>query len=341
MSHPEYSFTDCIGEIPDVPVYSEGVVKVTGAAVTNTTHLGGYENTEITLRGGAHLLTSVHISAPESDAHPKLRNNSYNTPDEVKEGSSKIFRVDIGDNVSCFKSNIISAANIAHACARDASRLNIHLRGTWSMSRVRIWGNVGFDLETEKRIPLGHLMDVHPGSVKNLRELGYPQEVPEIILHYVEADYSLWQLVDNFDKDDSEDVYRNTLNAAQQVLNSGCMINQFCAFKDAHDRPNCRCALYYPLLLEMNPLALQYFIKAGTHTRELGAISVVGVTNTQLEDALNQLVLARDVERVRYRYQRGRLEEPVKVVRRVTPARFEKFLKTAGIKEPKMLWRAP
>ena len=136
-------------------------------------------------------------------------------------------------------------------------------------------------------------------------------------------------------------MYRNTLNAAQQVLNSGCMINQFCAFKDAHDRPNCRCALYYPLLLEMNPLALQYFIKAGTHTRELGAISVAGVTNTQLEDALNQLVLARDVERVRYRYQRGRLEEPVKVVRRVTPARFEKFLKTAGIKEPKMLWRAP
>ena len=341
MSHSKYTFADCIGEIPDVPAYGEGTVEVTGAAITNTTRLGGYENTEITLRGGAHLLTSVHISAPESDTHPKLRNNSYNTPDEVKEGSSKIFRVDIGDNVSCFKSNIISAANITHACARDASRLNIHLRGTWSMSRVRIWGNVGFDLETEKRIPLEHLMDVHPGSVKNLRELGYPQEVPEIILHYVEADYSLWQLVGNFNKDDTEDVYRNTLRAAQQVLESGCTINQFCAFKDAHDRPNCRCALYYPLLLEMNPLALQYFIKAGAHTRELGAINVVGVTNTQLEDALNQLVLARDVERVRYRYQRGRLEESVKVVRRVTPARFEKFLKTAGIKEPKMLWRAP
>lgn len=104
MSHPEYTFTDCVGEIPDVPVYGEGTVRVIGAAVTNTTRLGGYENTEITLRGGAHLLTSVHISAPESDAHPKLTNNSYNTPDEVKGGSSKIFRVDIGDDVSCFNS---------------------------------------------------------------------------------------------------------------------------------------------------------------------------------------------------------------------------------------------
>lgn len=341
MSHTNYTYTNCVGEIPDVPAYGEGTVKVVGAAVTNTTRLGGYENTEITLRGGAHLLTSVHISAPESDAHPKLTNNSYNTPDEVKEGSSKIFRVDIGDNVSCFNSNIISAANITHACARDASRLNIHLHGRWSMSTVRIWGNVGFDLETEKRIPLGHLMDVHPGSLKNLRELGYPQEVPEIILHSVEADYSLWQLVDNFNKDDTEDVYRDTLNAAQQVLKSGCAINQFCAFKDVHDRPNCRCALYYPLLLELNPLALMYFVKAGAHTRKMENIISGNVTHGHLEGTLSALLLEREVERARYSHLRRKLEEPVKVVRRVTPARFEKFLKTAGIKNTSMLWRAP
>lgn len=41
MSYPEYTFTNCVGEIPDVPVYGEGTVKVIGAAVTNTTRLGG------------------------------------------------------------------------------------------------------------------------------------------------------------------------------------------------------------------------------------------------------------------------------------------------------------
>lgn len=41
MSLPKYTFTDCIGEIPDVPAYSEGTVKVIGAAITDTTRLGG------------------------------------------------------------------------------------------------------------------------------------------------------------------------------------------------------------------------------------------------------------------------------------------------------------
>lgn len=270
---------------------------------------------------------------------PDQLNKRYNKPED----SGKIFEVDISGNICTYAAYVYSNQDYSGSFMHDASHLNLHLRGTWSMRDTQLWGNLGFDLETSNEITLNNLMK-RPDDESPVYLLadGYPEKVPEVIFNDVEPDYSLWQLVTYLDteRDAVEKVYCNTLKAAQQVLESGCTINQFCAFKDAHYRPSCRCALYYPLLLEMNPLALQYFIKAGAHTRELGVISVVGVTNTQLEDALNQLVLARDVKRVRYRYQRGRMEEPVKVVRRVTPARFEKFLKTAGIKESKMLWRA-
>lgn len=271
---------------------------------------------------------------------PDQLNRRYNKPED----SGKIFNVDISGNICTYAAYVYSNQDYSGSFMHDASHLNLHLRGTWSMRDTQLWGNLGFDLETVNETTLNNLMK-RPDDESPVYLLadGYPENVPEVIFNDVEPDYSLWQLVIYLgaERDAVEKVYCNTLKAAQQVLNSGCTINQFCAFKDAHDRPNCRCALYYPLLLELNPLALEYFIKAGAHTRVLGATSVAGVTNTQLEDALNQLVLARDVERVRYRYQRGRMEEPVKVVRRVTPARFDKFLKTAGIKEPKMLWRAP
>ena len=296
--------------------------------------------TKITVTGGAHIGLMVFLGAHNYVIPPDQLNRRYNKPED----SGKFFNVDISGNICTYHAYVCSSQEYSGSFMHDASHLNLHLRGTWSMRNTQLWGNLGFDLETANEITLNNLRGYpDDDSPVYLLANGYPEKVPEVIFNDVEPDYSLWQLVTYLgtERDAVEKVYCNTLKAAQQVLESGCTINQFCAFRDVHDRPNCQCALYYPLLLEMNPLALMYFIKAGAHTRELGAINVVGITNTQLEDALNQLVLARDVERVRYRYQRGRMEEPVKVVRRVTPARFEKFLKTAGIKESKMLWRAP
>ena len=341
MSPVYYNYINCKGgSTPRKSSFGDGTVTVRNAVLNSTSGFGCARMTKITVTGGAHIMFNVIMGAHNYVVPPDQLNRRYNKPED----SGKIFEVDISGNICTYAAYVYSNQEYSGSFMHDASHLNLHLRGTWSMRDTQLWGNLGFDLETANEITLNNLMK-RPDAESPVYLLanGYPEKVPEVIFNDVEPDYSLWQLVTYLDteRDAVEKVYSNTLKASQQVLESGCTINQFCAFKDAHDRPNCRCALYYPLLLEMNPLALQYFIKAGTHTRELGAISVVGVTNTQLEDALNQLVLARDVERVRYRYQRGRLEEPVKVVRRVTPARFEKFLKTAGIKEPKMLWRAP
>lgn len=336
MSHSTYSFINCVGEIPEKPALSAGRVQVSNAAVSDTVYLCGNKNTEITVTGGAHLIFNVRVGAYNFSGDPTLLNNRYNTLNDA----DRVFRVDVGGNVCAYESSIISNPSNTGSPMRDAAVLNLHLRGSWSMSDVHLWGNVGFDLETRKRIPLGFLMDVHLSSLVKLAELGYPAEVPEIILNHVKLDYSLWQLVEEFgNKDISERIYRNTLHAAQQVLRSGCVINQFCAFKDVHSRPNCRCALYYPLLLELNPLALTYFVKAGEHTRKLGTYMHANLTNSQIEDALDDIILDRYAARTNY--GRLKMEDTVKVVRRVTPARFEKFLKTAGIKEPKMLWRAP
>lgn len=214
------------------------------------------------------------------------------------------------------------------------------------MRDTQLWGNLGFDLETSNEITLNNLMK-RPDDESPVYLLadGYPEKVPEVIFNDVEPDYSLWQLVTYLDteRDAVEKVYCNTLKAAQQVLESGCTINQFCAFKDAHYRPSCRCALYYPLLLELNPLALMYFLDAGVHTKQYVSELYNSIPRAQVEDTLNTAISKRPVRLTRTEYGTEIFEAPMeaKAVRRVTRARFDKFLKEAGAEKASLLWRAP
>lgn len=208
------------------------------------------------------------------------------------------------------------------------------LQGTWSALDTTLIGNLDIWLEQSNR----------PATVTALDNLRYgnisKDKVAEKVCFYgVKADYSLRHLLHSWDR--LKDVHKGTLKASYMLLRNGAEVKRFCAFKDAHVEPNCKCALYYPLLLELNPLALMYFVKAGAHTRKMENIISGNVTHGHLEGTLSALLLEREVERARYSHLRRKLEEPVKVVRRVTPARFEKFLKTAGIKNTSMLWRAP
>ena len=342
MSPVYYNYINCKGVgTPQKSPFGDGTVTVRNAVLDSASEFGCARNTKITVTGGAHIMFRVMMGAHNYVIPPDQLNRRYNKPED----SGKFFEVDISGNICTYASYVYSNQEYSGSFMHDASHLNLHLRGTWSMCNTQLWGNLGFDLETANEITLNNLWGYPGKSPEWLLVNGYPERVPEVIFNDVQPDYSLWQLVARLgaERDVVEKVYCNTLKAARQVLNSGCTINQFCAFKDAHYRPSCRCALYYPLLLELNPLALMYFLDAGVHTKQYVPELYASIPRAQVEDTLNAAISKRPVKLTHTEYGAEIFEAPVgaKAVRKVTRARFDKFLKEAGVEKASLLWRAP
>ena len=343
MSPVYYNYINCKGgSTPRKSPFGDGTVTVRNAVLNSTSEFGCARTTKITVTGGAHIMFRVMMGAHNYVVPPDQLNRRYNKPED----SGKFFEVDISGNICTYAAYVYSNQEYSGSFMHDASHLNLHLRGTWSMRDTQLWGNLGFDLETANEITLNNLMK-RPDDESPVYLLadGYPEKVPEVIFNDVQPDYSLWQLVAclGAERDVVEKVYCHTLKAAQQVLESGCTINQFCAFKDAHYRPSCRCALYYPLLLELNPLALMYFLDAGVHTKQYVSELYNSIPRAQVEDTLNTAISKRPVKLTHTEYGTEIFDAPAeaKAVRRVTRARFDKFLKEAGVEKASLLWRAP
>lgn len=342
MSPVYYNYINCKGVgTPQKSPFGDGTVTVRNAVLDSASEFGCARNTKITVTGGAHIMFRVMVGAHNYVIPPDQLNRRYNTPEDM----SKFFNVDVSGNICTYASYVYSNQEYSGSFMHDASHLNLHLRGTWSMCNTQLWGNLGFDLETANEITLNNLWGYPGKSPEWLLVNGYPERVPEVIFNDVQPDYSLWQLVAclGAERDVVEKVYCNTLKAARQVLESGCTINQFCAFKDAHYRPSCRCALYYPLLLELNPLALMYFLDAGVHTKQYVSELYNSIPRAQVEDTLNTAISKRPVKLTHTEYGTEIFDAPAeaKAVRRVTRVRFDKFLKEAGVEKASALWRTP
>lgn len=336
-----YNYINCKGVgTPQKSPFGDGTVTVRNAVLDSASEFGCARNTKITVTGGAYIMFRVMMGAHNYVIPPDQLNRRYNEPEDM----GNFFNIDVSGNICAYASYVYSNQEYSGSFMHDASHLNLHLRGTWSMCNTQLWGNLGFDLETVNEITLNNLWGYPGKSPEWLLVNGYPERVPDVIFNDVQPDYSLWQLVAclGADGDVVKKVYCNTLKAAQQVLKSGCTINQFCAFKDAHDRPNCRCALYYPLMLELNPLALAYFMKAGAHTRQYVREPFTSLTRALVEDELNATILERNVRLTHTEYGDEIYEAPVEAeaVQRVTWEQFDKFLKDAGIEKTSLLWRA-
>lgn len=65
--------------------------------------------------------------------------------------------------------------------------------------------------------------------------------------------------VENVDFTESAD---STLITSSKMIEGGFKMERFCALPKVHKRDNCLCALYYPVLLFGNPLAVTYYLKA-------------------------------------------------------------------------------
>ena len=160
-----------------------------------------------------------------------------------------------GDMITCGLSIATVAGDKGCTHEECLNQPDMSLRGEWSALDSTFIGNLDIWLEQNNR----------PSGIASLENLRYQNtsddKVYERVCFYdAKADYTLWHLLHNWSKAPS--VYKATLKVSYMLLTNGATIRRFCAFKDAHIEPNCKCALYYPLLLEGNPLALAYYQRA-------------------------------------------------------------------------------
>lgn len=121
-------------------------------------------------------------------------------------------------------------------------------------------------------------------------------------------------------------------NLAANLITSGHEIRQFCAFMDIHERSNCLCALYYPLLMEAEPLAIAYYQLAHKERAANLPATFQGVTPAMLEDALNKRVL--DSKKLSDEEMRKRIHRIAYLGEKKLDARFKKH----GVQHARSLW---
>lgn len=183
-----YSYINCKGwGTPRKSPFGNGVVRVRDAALNVWSEFGCDWRTEINLTGGAHCGFNVHMGAHNYVIPPDQLNKRYNKPED----EYKRFSVDISGNICTDASAVGSSQDYSGTFMHDASHLNLYLRGAWSMSRARLWGNLGFDLVAVNEISLNDLMGFQPGELGEWVDVGYPAKVPEVILSDVKPDYSV------------------------------------------------------------------------------------------------------------------------------------------------------
>lgn len=121
-------------------------------------------------------------------------------------------------------------------------------------------------------------------------------------------------------------------NLAANLITSGHEIRQFCASMDIHERSNCLCALYYPLLMEAEPLAIAYYQLAHKERAANLPATFQGVTPAMLEDALNKRVL--DSKKLSDEEMRKRIHRIAYLGEKKLDARFKKH----GVQHARSLW---
>lgn len=189
-----------------------------------------------------------------------------------------------GDMITCGLSIATVAGDKGCTHEECLNQPDMSLRGEWSALDSTFIGNLDVWLEQNNR----------PSGIASLENLRYQNtsddKVYERVCFYdAKADYTLWHLLHNWSKVPS--VYKSTLKVSYMLLTNGATIRRFCAFKDAHIEPNCKCALYYPLLLEGNALALAYYQRAqGVPKSEENTITQ-SLPKKHLEDVMQSALL--------------------------------------------------
>lgn len=226
--------------------------------------------------------------------------------------------------------NIFSYHLIIPRSSRNDSN-SMSLRGFWGCAKTGFRGNLGLDfdapaMDTEK---LEHHLERDSEKAWSANNLTPSTPLPSVIFKAQLVSYSLVDYL-GFKTENAETTYVvGSFEVACNVLNNAIEIRQFCAYKDVHTRPNCRCALYHGLLLTGDPLATAYYLKAHPSLEHLVSATVENIPVKHMENILEEKVIA-----ITQQYDtRDKLAEYVKG-NILTRENFKEHLNQYGVGDP-------
>lgn len=226
-------------------------------------------NAELYLQGGVHV-------------NPYFRFNGN------ADGGSGT-RVDISGN--------IYSNNVQLFCDQFTSdggkvAVSMSLRGFWGASYATLGGNLGFDFDAPS-MPVDKPGNASQEKAKDAwLAIGSSKtpHLPSIVFSSTGIHYGVDSLM--YCGTDKGWVIHGiaSFELASKVIEESTEIRQFCAYKDAHIRPNCRCALYDALLLTGDPLSTAYYLKAHPSLEHLAPVTVENVPVKHMEELLEEKV---------------------------------------------------
>ena len=235
-------------------------------------------------------------------SHERLRMGWYGSYAYRRDQASMLIEGDV-NTVSCaFPPRFVAKMNVRKVDS-------FHLRGVGTYVDVTLNGNLGVNIVAN---------DGKSDTV--ILQEAYASYQPDIFFARGiggATRFKLWEA---------------SRNLAAKLIASGHEIRQFCAFMDIHERSSCLCALYYPLLMEADPLAIAYYQLAHKERAANLPATFQGVTPTMLEDALNKRVL--DSKKVTDEEMRKRIHRIAYLGEKKLDARFKKH----GVQHARSLW---
>lgn len=187
--------------------------------------------------------------------------------------------------------NVFSHDLVIPRTAQNDSK-SMSLRGFWGCANVGFRGNLGLDfdvpvMDTKK---LEHHLERESEKTWSANKPTPDTPLPSVIFKAQLVSYSLTDYL-GFKTEQAETMYIiSSFEVAGDVLNKATEVRQFCAYKDTHNRPNCRCALYHGVLLAGDPVATAYYLKAHPSLEHLVPATLDAVPISHLEQHLDEKV---------------------------------------------------
>lgn len=213
---------------------------------------------------------------------------------------------------------------------------SMSLRGFWGASGAGFAGNLGLDfdvVEMDTQHLEHHSLEYQASEAWTADKATPDTPIPSVIFRAMLVSYQLSHFF-SFTMERAKNVYLiNAFEVACNVLNKATEIRQFCAYKDAHTRPNCRCALYQSLLLTGDAMATAYHLQAMPTLQHLTPSTLQAVPVRALEDLLEEklLTLAR-TSPVRKPLWDSMIDNAL------TKDEFTEHVKQFGFSNPEALW---
>lgn len=212
---------------------------------------------------------------------------------------------------------------------------SMSLRGFWGASVAGFAGNLGLDfdvtpLETQS---LEHHLVHEAGEAWASSKPAPDIPSPAVIFKAQLVSYSLSPFF-NFTMERAKNIYIiDAFEVACNVLNKATEIRQFCAYKDVHTRPNCRCALYQGLLITGDIMATAYYLQAIPTLKHLVPLTLQSIPVKTLEDALEEKLLT--IEKTHASIDALRVHV---IDSTLTKDKFTEHLMQFGLNNPEALW---